>query len=359
VHRHIAFFLTGHGFGHGVRSSALINALPEDIRVSVFTTLPSAFFAEEVKRVAPQFTRIECEIDCGCVQFDTVSVDIAGTLAKYAALNDKRESLIAHYAAMLRASGADAVVGDIPPLAFRIAKAAGLPSVAVGNFAWTDIYADYAATHPEAGDLVRIMREDYACADLHVQLEPYHGESFEALGVRSERVGLLARVGETRRAHLAEAFGLDPHAHWCLIYVGSHGLPGVDWPRLKRFPDWQFMGLYDLPGAAANYRRIDKGPDFSYADLTASCDLVLGKLGYGLVGEAMANATPIVFSERHHFSEYSMLKNLVENRGLGRELSLDALRRLDLEACLNWALGCQPISEPAPAIPKILKLLGY
>lgn len=356
---HLAFFLTGHGFGHGVRASAIINALPETVKVSVFSSLPSGFFAEEIKIGANRFQSFTCEIDCGCVQYDSVSVDIDATLSQYASINAQRENLIPHYASLLTSLGIDAVIGDIPPLAFRIAKAAGLPSLAISNFAWTDIYADYASSHPAAADLVQIMRDDYACANKHALLEPYHGESFESLGVASERVGLLARVGENRRERLAEAFDLNLESHWCLVYVGSHGLPGVDWSLLGRFPDWQFMGLYDLPHASANYRKLDKKPEFSYADLTASCDLVLGKLGYGLVGEAMAHGKPIVFSPRRHFSEYDMLKKTIEDRGLGREIAVETLRRLDLGDHLQWALQCRAQAEPSVAIPKILKLLGY
>ena len=35
----IAFFLSGHGFGHGVRNSAVIEALPADVEVDIYTSL--------------------------------------------------------------------------------------------------------------------------------------------------------------------------------------------------------------------------------------------------------------------------------------------------------------------------------
>ena len=127
----IAFFLSGHGFGHAVRNSALIEALPASVEVEIYTSVPERFFREEVRR---PFRVIPCEIDCGCLQTDTVEVDVPATLARYLEIEAGREAAIAVYGSMLRAGGADLVIGDTPPLAFPIAKAAGIPAWCVCNF---------------------------------------------------------------------------------------------------------------------------------------------------------------------------------------------------------------------------------
>jgi hypothetical protein len=103
---------------------------------------------------------------------------------------------------------------------------------------------------------------------------------------------MVCRPGRPRRAEFAARFDLDPEKKWALVYVGSFGLEGVDWHRLARYPDWEFMGLYPLEGAPANYRYLKKDLSFRYSDLNASCDLVIGKLGYGLVAECLASARP-------------------------------------------------------------------
>ncbi len=351
--RHIAFFLTGHGFGHGVRASAIMNALPANVSISIFSSLPLSFFREELQRT---FEPIPCEIDCGCIQPDTLQVDRIATLMRYAEIHRERDQTIAFWSQDLLRRGVDAVVGDIPPLAFPIAQAAGLPSFAISNFAWTDIYAPYVSAYPAYTYVLEQMRQDYALATMHLRLEPYHGGD---LGPPSHSLGLLARRGQERRQALAQRFSLNPEARWGLIYIGSYGLPGVNWARLGDFDGWQFLGLYDLPGAGPEYRRIEKTPDFAYADLTASCDMILGKLGYGLVGEALAHGKPIVFPGREHFSEYEHLKQVVESRGLGREISLSDLFQLNLQPYLDWASGVHPLSEPTTAIPRILKHLGF
>src|SRR6185503_9883976 len=98
-----------------------------------------------------------------------------------------------------------------------------------------------------------------------------------------EDIGLVCRPGISRREEFARRFGLDAGKRWATVYIGTFGLQGADWKRLADFRDWEFIGLDPLPGAPANYHVIRKDPSLRYADLTASCDLVLGKLGYGLV----------------------------------------------------------------------------
>jgi hypothetical protein len=351
--RKIAFFLSGHGFGHGVRNSALIEALPPGVEVDIYTSLPESFFRDELHR---PFRIIPCEIDCGCLQPDTVNVDVEATLARYAELESRRGEFIARYAPMLRAGGAELVIADTPPLALPIAKAAGLPAWCVCNFTWLDIYAPYVAKHPRYLEMLQRMRADYALADRHVRFHPFMPGA-EAWPV--EAVGLVCRPGRSRREEFAERFGLNPEKKWCLVYVGNYGLDGVAWERLARFPEWEFMGLNPLPGAPAGYRYLKKDLSFRYADLNASCDLVLGKLGYGLVAECLAQAKPVLFLGRKDFDEFAMLKQVVEERGLGREIPLERFLQADFgeDLAALTAQRRQPLA--ATGVAEILQKLGF
>jgi hypothetical protein len=350
--KRIAFFLTGHGFGHAVRQSALIEALPAHVSVDIYTSVPESFFRDEVRRPVRV---IPCEIDCGCLQTDTVEVDVEATLERYAGIESDRSGHVARFAPMLRESGADLVVGDTPPLAFPIARAAGIPAWCVCNFTWLDIYGPYLAKHPRYADMLARMREDYALADRHLRLFPHMAGDPSLPG---EPVGMISRAGRSQREEFARRFGLDPDKKWALIYVGSFGLEGVDWHRLADYPDWEFMGLYPLEGAPASYRFLKKDLSFRYADLNASCDLVIGKLGYGLVAECLASAKPILFLGRKDFSEFELLKGLVEGRGMGREIPLERFKKADFGADLQ-ALAAKPLdSQPASGVADILGKLG-
>lgn len=351
--KRIAFFLSGHGFGHAVRESALIEALPEGIEVDIYTSVPESFFRDEVRR---KVTVIPCEIDCGCLQTDTVEVDVEATLARYAEIESGRRDLVARYAALLARSRADLVIVDTPPLALPIAKAAGVVSWCICNFTWLDIYAPYVARHPRYLEMFARMRADYSLADRHIRLFPcMKGQD----AWPTEEAGLVCRPGRPRREEFARRFDLDPDRKWALVYVGSFGLEGVDWHRLDRYPDWEFMGLFPLAGAPARYRYLKKDLSFRYADLNATCDLVIGKLGYGLVAECLAAARPILFLGRRDFAEFALLKGLVEGRGMGREIPLERFKRLDfggdLEALTTGAI--EPMQ--ATGVADILGKMGF
>lgn len=349
--KRVAFFLSGHGFGHAVRESAVMEALPDDVAIDIYTSVPEAFFRDEVRRPVRV---IPCEIDCGCLQTDTVEVDVEGTLARYAEIESDRSGLIGHFAPMLRASGADLVIGDTPPLAFPIARAAGVAAWSVCNFTWLDIYSPYVTKHPRYLELFARMRADYALADRHLRLFPHmSGDA----SLPAEPVGMVCRPGRPRREEFARRFGFDTGKKWALIYVGSFGLEGVDWHRLARYPDWEFMGLYPLDGAPANYRFLKKDLSFRYADLNASCDVVIGKLGYGLVAECLAAAKPVLFLGRKDFAEFEMLKGLLEERGMGREIPLERFKRADFGEDLQalTAKPCEPMQ--ATGVADILRKL--
>ncbi len=349
----IAFFLTGHGFGHGVRNSAIISALPPDVEVDIYTSLPKAFFQEELHR---PYRLIPCEIDCGCLQTSTVNVDIEATFARYAELDNDRARAIKHFSAQLVNSRTDLVIGDIPPLAFPIAKAAAIPAWNLCNFDWVDIYLPYLEKHPRYGDMLQRMQEDYSQAQRWIRFFPWMKSSYRET---FEEIGMVCRTGAPRRMEFAERFGLDAGKKWCLIYVGSFGLEGVSWDQLGQFSDWEFLGLYPLKGASNNYHQIPKDVSFRYADLTASVDVVLGKLGYGLVSECLSLGKPILFLGRNAFAEFDMLRELVLQRGLGMEISLERFLSVDLGPELKILTSQKHQAVAATGVSQILEKMGF
>ncbi|KAK0205043.1 hypothetical protein DFS33DRAFT_1324953 [Desarmillaria ectypa] len=64
--------------------------------------------------------------------------------------------------------------------------------------------------------------------------------------------------------------------------------------------------------------------DVYMPDLTAAADALLGKLGYGTVSECVDSATPFVYVSRPLFIEEHGLRLLLDNEGVGVELSRDS-----------------------------------
>ncbi|MBK8959373.1 MAG: hypothetical protein IPM80_13290 [Proteobacteria bacterium] len=327
----IAYFITGHGHGHAARSARLINQFPAGTTVTLFTTIEPAFFARTL--TAP-FGIERCEIDCGCVQRDAADIDVAATLARYSEINEQRAALLEHYAARLRALAIDVVIADIPPLAFAIARAAGVPAVGISNFTWAEIYADYLDQAPWFAAHLDSIRADYARADVYLRLYPHIDEQPCA---RVRDVGLLLGTDPVRARHeVAQVLNLDASRPWCLVYFGASGLRACQWSALDTYPQWSFIGLYALPGAGSNYRQISLSPQISHGDVVAGASAVLGKLGYGLVSECLALGKPVVFPHRHQFREFPALRDSLLARDLGFEITSADLGAGRLDAALQW-----------------------
>jgi L-arabinokinase len=319
----IAYFISGHGYGHGVRSCVIINRIPSKNRILVFSSLPSDFFREELK---VEYRHVPCELDSGCIQSDCVHIDIAATIKKYTEINKKREKIIKQFSGLIKKLGVELVLADIPPLAFPIAAVAGVPGIGISNFTWADIYQPYLHQNPEFSPVLEQINDDYGKADQYFSLYPnMEGKGF----YRQEKAGIIARKGKNRRNELAATYGINPGKKWCLIYIGNFGLNGIQWERLREYSDWEFFGLYPLSGAPDNYHLLSKNTGFNYADFTASSHIVFGKLGYGLVAESLYHGIPTLFFERRNFAEYPYLKRALIKRGLGKEISLEKVRNLD------------------------------
>src|SRR5213595_544557 len=128
----LVYYVSGHGFGHAVRSAEVIRTLARrrpELRIHLRTSAPPWLFP-------PVASHRSHELDAGVVQPDALRIDPAATLTRAAELARDSEALVATETHFLRRVGARLVVGDVPPLAFLAARRAGLPGVAVANFSW-------------------------------------------------------------------------------------------------------------------------------------------------------------------------------------------------------------------------------
>ena len=77
------------------------------------------------------------------MQIDALTLDEADSIRRASAFHSDLVTRAASETRLLRELGAGLIVGDIPPLAFAVGAAAGIPSIGLGNFTWDWVYADY------------------------------------------------------------------------------------------------------------------------------------------------------------------------------------------------------------------------
>lgn len=323
----IVFYISGHGFGHASRDIELINALrarEPSLEIMVCTQVPVWLIETSVTQPV-ELREVEC--DTGLQQLDSLHLDAEASLRRAAEFYKTFDQKIVVERDFLRACHARLVLGDIPPLAFEAAAAAGLKSVAIGNFTWDWIYAEYSEHIAKYPELLPTIRRAYVHASLALRL-PMHG-GFAGLERITRDIPFVARRSQRTPAETRRALGL-PEGPLLLLSFGAYGIRGIDPAAPDRLAHYTLVVTDDASGrelwAARRSLSSEVGNDAAqgsnivrisgaqirqagcrYEDLVRAVDVVVTKPGYGVVSECIANDTAMLYTSRGRFREYDEL----------------------------------------------------
>jgi hypothetical protein len=304
----LAAYVSGHGFGHSTRLAEVLRVVRErapELPIVVTTSAPRFLFLDVV---APPLGVRPRVVDVGLVQEDALLIDEPGTAEAWRRFDAGWDALVREEAGWLRDAGARLVVGDIPPLAFAAADAAGVPALAHGNFSWDWIYRHLATRQPVLAEAADRAARAYARADGLFRL-PFAGDLSAFRNVRD--VPLVARRPVVPKAEARRRLSLDERPMALVTFGGIGGLgPGAR--GLGEIPGWQFL-VTGPPGAgsAANVRHLST-PELSaaglaYPDLVGAADVVVTKPGYGIVSDCVGAGVRLVYTDRGDFPEYPIM----------------------------------------------------
>ena len=251
------------------------------------------------------------------MQIDSLRVDATASIGRAWDFHRTLEARADTETRFLESHNATLVAGDIPPLAFAAAAGGGVPAVAIGNFTWDWIYEHYPEQVAATPDLLPVIRNAYATADLAWRLPMAGGFGSFPRVVDAPLVARHARRPPTETRH---ALRLPTDRPLVLVSFGRYGLGAVDWARVTH---------QDELGVIVTHHSVDTGPTlqgtnghgvlfdldvasmvnqgFGYPDLVAAVDVVITKPGYGIIAECAANDTALVYTDRGDFAEYAVL----------------------------------------------------
>jgi UDP:flavonoid glycosyltransferase YjiC (YdhE family) len=352
--RSILYYITGHGYGHAVRSSQVIEALTAaspQLKIFVRTTAPEWLF--------PPIAYSHRAIDVGVVQNDSLSMDLAATVKACRHLHENLTGIIAEELKYILDNNIGLIIGDIPPLCFEIASRAGLPSVAITNFTWEFIYRGYVRQYPDFAPLVADMERYYKHATLALTL-PYSCE----LDVfpRREAIPWIARVSPLTKDQARRKFALPPSATTVLLSFGGLGLNQLPWKCLAKPSEYYFVAAGNTRREEGNLRIIPDAQK-NYADIVRAADVVVTKPGYGIVADAIAHQIPVVYTDRGDFAEHTKLVEALNNCTTAEFIPQSDLLAGKLKPYLNRVLkrACNrspvALNGAAVAAQRILSLL--
>ncbi|MGZ8424493.1 MAG: glycosyltransferase family protein [Candidatus Binatia bacterium] len=354
----ILYYITGHGFGHAVRSQQVVRALlairPE-LRIHVRTTAPEWIFHDTI--TPTHYSRRA--IDTGIVQSDSLHMELAATLAVCRAIYADPQKLIDQELAFVKANAIDLIVADTPPLAFEIAAQAGVPSVSITNFTWDVIYRAYVEAYPEFAPLIDTMTQCYGKAT-HALTLPYPCDT--AMFPRQQRIPWIARKSELTKTQARQAFALPQTATIVLLSFGGLGLDRLPWKQMARQREYFFVMTGTGHRRESNLLTLPE-TQTHYQDLLRAADAIVTKPGYGIVADVLAQHVPILYTDRGDFAEYPQLVAALRTCATAEFIPQQELLRGNLSPYLSRLLAKPPhwpdieLNGAQVATQKILAML--
>jgi hypothetical protein len=350
---HYVFYISSHGHGHAVRESFLINMIPDDINVTIVSTVEESFFQDEITR---PYNLRQISYDAGVVQFDALQIDMVATLASIETqIEFNRENLL-HEVAWIQANDVTLLISDSNPWVGKLASQAEVASTLISNFTWVDILEPYQNERHAFNSIISEMRDDLKEFTSVIELSPTM-ESVHNAGGNHITEQMLYREGFSRPQELREILGLSLGVKIALLYVGVYGLDEAAWQELEEYDNWHFISLYDIPVSASNFTKIDKTL-WTMQDFSASVDVVIAKLGYNTVVEALTAATPMLYIPRPSFSESFALEEYLSQHGSCFELSEEEFRSMKWQHKLETLVTCKELAHQAGSMTDIIAELN-
>lgn len=335
------FYVSGHGYGHATRQSALMRALAArrpGLSLLARTDAPAWLFPEEVRVSAKA-------VDVGLVQRDALEADLDETERRHLAVAARWDELVDEEARFLSVLGPAFVVCDASPLGCAAAARLGVPAFVVANFLWDWVLEDLAGERPKLRAVAALYRRAYASARAVFRL-PLSG-GFEGLA-NVEAAPLLCRRSRLSREQARRALGIPEGERGVLLTFGGVGLSGAR--AAGGLEGLRFVGWGAAPEGLENaWIRMPDGRAGAHVDAMAACDAALTKPGYGIISESIVHRTRLLYLPRGGFVEIPVLLEGLARHGCGRALAHEDFRAGRWSEALAALLAAPWTGEPLRA----------
>ncbi len=318
----IAYYISGHGFGHISRSFEVIKYLCENAPISKLfvNTTRKDFIKDKTENLIFR----EVSLDVGMVQLSSISLNVEKTLEAIFEFEKIKATLIESEIDFLKKEKIDCIISDSSSLPFLLAEKLNLPSYFIGNFTWDFIYDNYSKDHPYFKDYSNVLRKEYSHCKLGLIL-PFHCP-MNSIPKRVD-VGIIGRRSSKARREIRDSLGFADKNRYFLFSFGAYGIPDTLGFRNLKENEWIVVSGYE--GLVGD--KVIDVKNIHYPDLLKACDYVLTKPGYGILSESYLANTPVIYTDRGDFAEYQYLVEALNRYHLAAFLSQKDLLNFQLE----------------------------
>lgn len=311
--------ISGHGYGHAAQVVPVLNelgTLVPDLRAILRTTVPASFFQD---RLSIPWEHQSVRQDVGCIQKGPLAIDVQATWDAHRSFHADWNERVAEETRAIKAAKPQMILADTPYLAIQAGREAGIPTVGLANFTWSEVLKPFSdPTGPHHQALLTSIETSYRQATSALRIAP--GLPMPAFHTVTD-IGPIAQPDKTRRCELRAHLKLGKEA--CLVLIGFGGIPleSLPWEQMARISGYHFI-VDGIPSRATNQIHSLATLPFTFKSLLASVDLVMTKPGYGTIVEAIALGLPVVYVRRYNFVDEAPLVSFLHQHSRGQELSL-------------------------------------
>jgi L-arabinokinase len=310
--KNVLFYISGHGYGHAVRTKEVIRALlklREDVHVTIRTHAPAWIFGDLNNNSNVWIT--DAVLDPGVCEDDPLHINYEKTVQKLSDFLKTSLGLVYHETAYCMQNDINLIISDIPSIAGEIAARLGIPCLAMSNFLWDWIYEPMIMDEEEQNAMLLSIRTGYSKMAHWIRYPFYHQSSM------LEKISDVSLViqNEVKPLEVLKS-ELNIPSDKKVIYIAFRG--GLDSRTISRAAensgDYIFI-LADSDDYAfpKNVYKISLYPRFSFTEVINFADIIVGKPGYGLVSTCVGFKKPLLYPRRYGFREDEVLVPAIPN----------------------------------------------
>ncbi|MHA2292544.1 MAG: hypothetical protein ACXACK_10310, partial [Candidatus Hodarchaeales archaeon] len=232
----------------------------------------------------------------------------------------------------LKARKIDLIVSDIAPQPFLLAKKLQIPSVAISNFTWLDIYQNSVFQIENLETMWKAYRE----ASLGLML-PFNLENTVFCSLLE--TNLVSRNPTRTKQQVRDLLGFNSSDQ--VIYAGTGG--SIKNPFSEEWVqdnDTKFILGGSRETNNLNFRTIPH-EDPNGQDYIACSDIALIKFGYSAISEAIRSQVPIIGVDFPQTAESKYIKSIIEQLGIGVGITAEEYFRGDWRKHIPTVLEMQ------------------